>query len=90
METDKIAKLERRCPLLGGPIQFSYCSACGESRKVCFKILDCWWEYFDVTSYLKSTLAPQEFANLKRAKPPGKINSLIGLIQKAKQNTKSF
>ena len=89
MEKDKIGILERRCPLLGGLVQFSYCKSCGESPRVCFRILDCWWEYFDVASYLKSSLAPEEFATLKTAKPPSKVNSLIGLIQKAKQNTKS-
>ena len=89
MQKEKINTLERRCPRLGGAIKFSYCQSCGESQKVCFKILDCWWEYFDVAAYLKSCLTAEEFAALKTVKPPSKVNSLIDLIQKAKQNTTS-
>jgi hypothetical protein len=96
MQKEKINTLERHCPRLGGPIQFSYCrfygcdgSGEGESQKVCFKILDCWWEYFDVVSYLKSCLTPKEFGNLEMVKPHTKISTIIDLIQKTRQNTPS-
>lgn len=80
---------QRRCPRLGGDITFAYCRSCGESGTVCFKILDCWWERFDILSYLKKRLTPEEFESLQEAKPPSKIKSLIELIQEAKRNAAS-
>lgn len=94
MQKEKIYTLERRCPRMGGSIQFSYCRSNGgddgETQKVCFKILDCWWEYFDVVSYLKSRLTPEEFRNLEMIKPRPKISTIIDLIQKAQRNTPSL
>ena len=80
--------LEQRCPRLGGPITFKYCRQGGEGQKPCFKILDCWWETFDVKTYLEHILSESEFAALVKAKPPDKINSLIDLIEQAKQRNK--
>jgi len=81
-----IEKYERRCPRLGGPVPFTYCESCAEQNSHCFKILDCWWERFDVVGYLKKTLTPTEFDRIARTKPQPKVASLIELIQKAKNN----
>ena len=85
-QDEDINALERHCPRLGGTVQFFYCRSCGESAKVCFKILDCWWERFDVTSYLKDRLTQDEYEELESAGPPSKVGSLIDLIQKARCN----
>ncbi|MGD9211660.1 MAG: hypothetical protein PVI90_12820 [Desulfobacteraceae bacterium] len=84
-----VENLERRCPRLGGPVRFSYCCTCSESGKVCFKILDCWWESFDVVGYLKVQLTAEEFKKLKTARPQPKVGSLLELIEKARRNTAS-
>ncbi len=78
--------LERRCPRLGGEVRFAYCQSCGVNGAVCYKILDCWWERFDVASYLKKHLSSEEFAALEAVRPPSKITSLIDLIQSAQRN----
>ena len=57
----QIDKLERRCPRLGGPVCFEYCMRGETSGQPCFKILDCWWERFDVQHYLKAILPPEQF-----------------------------
>ena len=76
--------LERRCPRLGGEVTFSYCRTCGEENKPCFKILDCWWERFDVVAYLKQRLPADDFAALSAARtPPDKLTSLVDLIRQA-------
>ncbi len=82
-------RLEQRCPRLGGPITFKYCRQGGEGQKPCFKIIDCWWETFDVKTYLEEILSESEFKALVNAKPPDKINSLIDLIEQAKQRNKT-
>jgi hypothetical protein len=76
--------LSRRCPRLGGPVNFSYCETCDENQRPCFKIFDCWWEFFDVVSYMKQHLTTEQFNNLCGKRPKPKVVSIIDLIQKAK------
>ena len=79
--------LERRCPRLGGPVSFRYCRLNSEENRPCFKILDCWWEAFDVVSHMKSSLPEEQFEELMngRSRPKHKISSLVELIEQAKQ-----
>jgi len=77
--------LERRCPRLGSVVSFGYCRACGQERQACFKVFDCWWEQFDVTSYFQQRLSPDAFKRLAQAPSPNKIASLVDLIQQARQ-----
>ena len=78
--------LERRCPRLGGPVSFNYCIKCDDAHQPCFKIIDCWWETFDVVRYLKDHLPEEQFNQLNTAKPRPKIASLVELIDKAKKS----
>lgn len=76
--------LQRRCPRLGGDVKFSYCEFCGEEKTPCFKVLDCWWERFDVVAYMQANLTAEAFANLSAShRPPDKITSLVDLIRQA-------
>jgi len=78
-------RLERRCPRLGGPVSFGYCRTSGDDHSVCWKILDCWWESFDVVGYLQDSLSAEQFNKLVHAKPKPKIVSLIELVEQAKK-----
>ena len=85
----KIKMLERRCPRLGGQIKFDYCLV-AENHAPCFKIIDCWWEQFDVYHYLETALPAEQFALLLKTEPPKpKATSLIELIEAAKQRTRA-
>jgi glutathione S-transferase len=77
-------KLERRCPRLGGPVPFHYCKMSGDHQLPCFKIVDCWWETFDIVQYLKDNLPEDHFNRLMDARPRPKISSLVELIEQAK------
>jgi hypothetical protein len=79
----------RRCPRLGGPVSFSYCRKSGEDSGPCWKIISCWWEIFDVVSYLKETMDSSSFSALTQASPKSKIESLVELIIKTKKNIQS-
>ena len=81
---ESIKKLIRRCPRLGNPVPFEYCEVCGDDQQPCFKILDCWWEQFDVVQYLKDNLAEDQFNRLMEARPKPKVTSLLELIDQAK------
>jgi len=76
--------LERRCPRLGGPVAFAYCRAGDTGESPCFKILDCWWERFDVVSLLRQEMDPEQFERLSGQPPPQKVSSLIELIEKTR------
>jgi hypothetical protein len=76
--------LVRRCPRLGGPVAFSYCLSC-ESEQPCFKIVDCWWETFDIVQYLRDHLPAEQFERVTNARPKAKLGALVEAIEQAKQ-----
>ena len=80
-----VDQLERRCPRLGGPVLFAYCKTSGDDHSVCWKILDCWLECFDVVGHLKKILSEDEFKELANKKPKPKIVSLVELIEQARK-----
>jgi hypothetical protein len=82
-------QLIRRCPRLGNPVPFKYCKTCGDDQQTCFKIIDCWWEYFDIVQYLKDNLPGEQFNRLIAAEPPkNRVTSLVELIEQARQRNK--
>jgi hypothetical protein len=85
-ESEKL--LQRRCPRLGGPVTFHYCKNCSSEGQPCWKIIDCWWETFDVERYLKDTLPEEQLQSLIKTKPKPKVASLLEIAQKARQNKK--
>lgn len=80
-----------RCPRLGHELAFAYCRQ--ESRgKPCRLILDCWWERFDVRSFLQAHLPAAGMAQVERASaapPPPKVLSLVEMIEQARQRLAS-
>ena len=56
----------------------------GDNGLPCWKILDCWWETFDVSTYLKQNLPEDQFNTIVNSKPKPKITSIIDLIEQAK------
>lgn len=79
--------LKCRCPRLGQEIHFEYCMESGDDDFACWKVLDCWWEIFDVESYLKANLPASEFNRMIQMKPKPKVASLVELVEKAKRRT---
>jgi hypothetical protein len=52
---------------------------------LCYKILDCWWEVFDVTSYLKGHLPEEDFCRLLEDRNrPNRMESILELVEKFK------
>ena len=80
-------KLQRRCPRLGGPVSFYYCRTTGEEALPCWKLLDCWWEQFDVLGYVRTEYSQETVDKLIDARPKPKVTSLIELIAAAKKRS---
>ena len=79
-----------RCRRLGHEIIFGYCRQ-ETGGKPCRLILDCWWEQFDVRSFLQAHLPEADMAQVERAAaspPPSKVLNLVEMIQQAKDRLK--
>ena len=75
-----------RCRRLGQEVAFGYCRL-ESGGKPCRLILDCWWERFDVRSFLQAHLPEEAMAQVEHAStapPPSKVLSLLDLIQQAR------
>ncbi len=84
MTETKTDELEIRCPRLGSIIPFRYCLISGEDSLPCFKIMDCWWEIFDVDTYLREKLPAEVYESLLSARPKPKVASIVQIAEQAK------
>ncbi len=87
MLTDHDQDVLPRCRRLGQEVAFGYCRQ-ESSRKPCRWILDCWWEYFDVRSFLQAHLSEETMAQVETvgtSPPPSKVLSLLDMVQQAKE-----
>ena len=82
--TNRHNLLAQRCPRLGGPVGFSYCMRC-ELEQPCAKVVDCWWETFDIVRYLEDHLPEGQLARVMNARPKPKVASLVEAIAQAQK-----
>jgi len=69
--------------MLGHEVAFIYCRAPGNEIP-CRKVYDCWWEFFDVASFMKKHY-DEATINKITAPPPPKTATLLDLIEQAKK-----
>ncbi len=69
--------------MLGHGIEFSYCRAPG-SETPCRKIFDCWWEEFDVVTFIRRHYGDEGVRRILEP-PKQKVLSLAELIEQAKR-----
>jgi hypothetical protein len=82
MEKEIISK-QIRCPRLGDELNLAYCIK--ESGDLpCSRIINCWVPCFDIISFLKETMAPDELSKFINLRPKDKVTSLVELIEAAK------
>ncbi|MCF8025030.1 MAG: hypothetical protein K9J79_11155 [Desulfobacteraceae bacterium] len=51
----------------------------------CFKILDCWWEIFDVAAYLKENLPAGVYDKLITAQPKPRVATIVEIAEGTKK-----
>ena len=86
MLTEHDQDVHPRCRRLGQEVVFGYCRQ-ETDGKPCRWILDCWWERFDVRSFLQDHLSQEAMDQVERAAalpPPPKMLSLLEMVQQAK------
>ena len=79
-------KLERRCPMLGHPLSFKYCRKTAKGIP-CKKIIQCWWEDFDINEFLNENFSKEELLEILKPSKT-KVSSLLDLIEQAKKTIK--
>lgn len=77
----------RRCPMLGHDVPFSYCRTPGHELP-CPKIGDCWWETFDVETFIRRHFSQQDIARMLAARQD-KAATIVELIEKARKASQS-
>ena len=74
------------CRILGHYLYFSYCRSCQEGAP-CFKILDCWFNKFDVRKFMEENYTAEEIERFLQPPKP-KVQTLVTLIQQAQKRMK--
>lgn len=74
-----------RCPRVGGEVNFKFCRS-ENNMFPCRWIIGCWQNKMDINGFLKDHYSKDE---LDQAFAPrkSKLESLIGLVEKAKKRT---
>jgi len=72
-----------RCPRVGGEVNFRYCRF-ENNMLPCRWIVGCWEMYIDINTFLEDHYTKEELDRVFELPKP-KIQSLVGLIEKAKE-----
>jgi hypothetical protein len=86
--SDTIAEHDERqryCPALGHEVDFAYCRSTG-SAQPCGRMLDCWWEVFDIAAFVRANYGPETLQRLSSPRP-GKAATLLDLVRQAQQRS---
>jgi len=86
MSIEEYDNLITHCRMLGHEVPFSYCRQASADRP-CRKILDCWFQTFDVVKFVQTYYTPDQIASFL-APPQPKLTSLIDIIQRAQSTLK--
>ena len=74
------------CRILGHHLTFSYCRSCQEGVP-CFKVLDCWFDRFDVGKFIEDNYTAEEIVRFLQPPKP-KVQTLLALIRQAQKRMK--
>jgi hypothetical protein len=84
MELDGHDQREGHCRMLGHLVPFHYCRTLN-SGMPCRLVADCWHSAFDAPAWLREHFTGEQIARILAPAPP-KVNSLLALIEKARQS----
>jgi len=78
---------EGYCRMLGHHLRFSYCRTCRDGLP-CYKIMDCWFEKFDVRTFVEENYTALEIESFLQPPQP-KMQTLMTLIQQARERSRN-
>ena len=71
-----------RCPRVGGEVNFRFCRS-ENNMLPCRWIVGCWQAQIDIHTFLEDHYSEEELGQMVTPPKP-KIESLVGLVEKAK------
>ena len=74
-----------RCRRLGHSVTFHYCRT-QEGDSVCPRILDCWWEVFEVHAFLEENLPAEKRRALAEHAPRPKVLSILDIVEQVRKS----
>ncbi len=74
------------CRKLGHHLKFQYCRT-ERNGKPCTKIYDCWFEKFDIETFMQEHFNEADIKDLNN-NPPPKTNTILELIRQAQERQK--
>jgi len=74
-----------RCRRLGHSVTFHYCRT-QEADSLCPRILDCWWEVFDVHAFLEENLPAERLRALAEHAPRPKVLSILEIVERVRRS----
>jgi hypothetical protein len=78
-------KRSQRCRRLGSEVSFEYCRLHAEQNQVCSSIIQCWWEHFDIVSFLEKYLTKEQLEALQQPVHKPKVTRLMEIIEDAQR-----
>ncbi len=73
-----------RCRRLGHSVTFHYCRT-QEGRSICPRILDCWWEVFDVRAFLEDNLPAGKLREIPEDAPRLKVATILDIVEQVRK-----
>jgi hypothetical protein len=74
------------CRVLGHHLHFAYCRSINDGYP-CYRILDCWFEKFDIRKFVRENFTDEEIESFLKAPKP-KMQTLVTLIEQARKRIK--
>ena len=76
--------LPTHCPRLGGTITLSYCLAPAQEAP-CERILDCWWQVFDIHTFLKENVSEELLSRIGKPPREDRLSLILRTIETLKK-----
>ncbi|MFB3788368.1 MAG: hypothetical protein ACE15F_18570 [bacterium] len=73
-----------RCPILGGPVPFSYCRAMN-SGLPCSRLMGCWNEHLDIRTYLQDNFTEEEIGRVFAQPAPGRMGTIFEVLRRIRE-----
>lgn len=76
--------LPTHCPRLGGTVTLSYCLAPAQEAP-CERILDCWWQVFDIHTFLKENVSEELLSRIGKPPREDRLSLILRTIETLKK-----
>ncbi len=73
-----------RCPILGGPVHFSYCRAMNGGLP-CHRVLGCWNGKLDIQTYLQDHFTPEQLDRVFSQPAPGRMGTIFEALRRVRE-----